>query len=121
MPLARSPWSDQALLGPAVCGLLAQELEQRFMADGFIPARFSVGLHLSADAGAALLLLTPVGALLLGAVVLGEKPSPWQITGATLMLAAAYLGARRASADRARIAPHETVRPAGDSEKGPRD
>jgi drug/metabolite transporter (DMT)-like permease len=51
--------------------------------------------RLSADAGAALLLATPVGALLLGAVVLGEKPSWWQVGGSVVMLAAAYLGTRR--------------------------
>lgn len=76
--------------------------------------------HLSADAGAALLLLTPVGALVLGAVVLGEKPSPWQILGAALMLAAAYLGTRRAGADQRSAEPHEIDCPAGDSEKYPR-
>lgn len=45
LPLARSPWSDHALLGPAVCGLLAQELEQELRTEDFMPARFSVGLH----------------------------------------------------------------------------
>ncbi|MFG1793397.1 DMT family transporter [Nocardia sp. NPDC049149] len=39
---------------------------------------------------ATLLLLTPVGALLLGAVILGERPALLQIVGSALILAAAY-------------------------------
>ncbi|WP_327139190.1 acyl-CoA thioesterase domain-containing protein [Nocardia sp. NBC_01327] len=45
LPLARSLWSDQALLGPAVCGLLAHELERQCLPEGFSPARFFVELH----------------------------------------------------------------------------
>ncbi|AQT79807.1 EamA family transporter [Mycolicibacterium litorale] len=37
-----------------------------------------------------LLLLTPVGALVAGMVVLGERPSAWQLTGCALVIAAAY-------------------------------
>ncbi|WP_155981228.1 DMT family transporter [Nocardia sp. BMG111209] len=55
--------------------------------------------HLPADAGAALLLLTPVGALILGAVILGQRPGAWQIGGSVLMLAAAYAGTRRGAAE----------------------
>jgi drug/metabolite transporter (DMT)-like permease len=47
--------------------------------------------HLPSDAGAALLMLTPVGALVLSAVVLGERPSPLQLAGAVIMLVSAYL------------------------------
>lgn len=54
--------------------------------------------RLPSDAGAALLMLTPVGALVLSGVVLGERPSPLQLTGAVLMLVSAYL----ATAERAR-------------------
>lgn len=46
--------------------------------------------HLSSDVGAALLLLTPVGALVLGALVLGERPTPLQLLGCVVMLGAAY-------------------------------
>ncbi|MFE9574914.1 DMT family transporter [Nocardia sp. NPDC006044] len=40
--------------------------------------------------GAGLLLLTPVGSLLLGALVLGERPAPLQIIGCAVILAVAY-------------------------------
>lgn len=46
--------------------------------------------HLSSPAGAVLLLLTPVGAIVLGALVLGERPAPAQLLGGALILAAAY-------------------------------
>lgn len=46
--------------------------------------------HLSSHAGAILLLLTPVGAVVLGALVLGERPTPVQLLGGALILAAAY-------------------------------
>ncbi|MGH3373681.1 MAG: DMT family transporter [Actinoallomurus sp.] len=45
---------------------------------------------LSSHVGAVLLLLTPVGALALGALVLGERPTPLQLLGGALVLAAAY-------------------------------
>ncbi len=47
--------------------------------------------RLPAAVGAALLLLTPVGALVLAAVVLGERPSPPQLLGCLLVLVSAYL------------------------------
>lgn len=40
--------------------------------------------------GAGLLLLTPVGSLLLGALLLGERPAPLQIVGCVVILAVAY-------------------------------
>lgn len=46
--------------------------------------------HLPSDTGAVLLMLTPVGALVLSAIVLGERPSPWQLIGTVIMLASAY-------------------------------
>jgi drug/metabolite transporter (DMT)-like permease len=46
--------------------------------------------RLPAEAGAALLLLTPVGSLLLGALALGERPSPLQLLGCGLVLVSAY-------------------------------
>jgi drug/metabolite transporter (DMT)-like permease len=49
---------------------------------------------LSHQAGAALLLLTPVGAVVLGAVVLGERPTWWQAAGCVLILGGAYLSSR---------------------------
>ncbi|KAA5834452.1 DMT family transporter [Saccharopolyspora hirsuta] len=42
--------------------------------------------HLSSQVGAILLLLTPVGALALGAAVLGERPTPLQLLGCALVL-----------------------------------
>lgn len=54
--------------------------------------------RLSSDAGAVLLMLTPVGALVLGAVVLGERPSALQLVGAALMLVSAYAATRTGGA-----------------------
>lgn len=53
--------------------------------------------RLASDIGAILLLLTPVGAVALGAAVLGERPSPWQLAGCVLILGAGWWAtARRA-------------------------
>lgn len=49
--------------------------------------------RLRVEVGSALLLLTPAGALLLAAVVLGEVPSALQILGCVLVLGSAYLTA----------------------------
>jgi drug/metabolite transporter (DMT)-like permease len=46
--------------------------------------------HLSSTASAAMLMLTPVGALALSALVLGEQPTILQLLGCTLMLTSAY-------------------------------
>jgi drug/metabolite transporter (DMT)-like permease len=46
--------------------------------------------HLPGQTTAVLLLLTPVGAVALGAAVLGERPTPLQAAGCVLVLAAAY-------------------------------
>jgi drug/metabolite transporter (DMT)-like permease len=51
--------------------------------------------RLPAEVGAALLLLTPVGALVLGALVLGERPSVLQLVGCALILVAAYVASTR--------------------------
>jgi drug/metabolite transporter (DMT)-like permease len=48
---------------------------------------------LPAEVGAALLLLTPVGALVLAALVLNERPSLLQLVGCALVLASAYAAA----------------------------
>src|SRR3954470_1153007 len=50
---------------------------------------------LPSEVGAALLLLTPVGALVLGALVLGELPSVLQLTGCGLILVSAYVASLR--------------------------
>jgi drug/metabolite transporter (DMT)-like permease len=47
--------------------------------------------RLRTQTSAALLLLTPAGALLLGAIVLDERPTPLQLVGCALMLATAYV------------------------------
>lgn len=49
--------------------------------------------RLHVEVGSALLLLTPVGALLLAAAVLGEVPSALQVLGCVLVLGSAYLTA----------------------------
>ncbi|WP_433662180.1 EamA family transporter [Nocardia sp. CA-128927] len=51
-------------------------------------ARYSP--HVPSALGAALLLLTPVGSLLLGALILDERPAPVQIIGCAVILAVAY-------------------------------
>ncbi|TGD88460.1 thioesterase family protein [Mycolicibacterium sp. CH28] len=45
---ARSRWGEDMLNGPAVVGLAAWNLEQRFSADGFLPARLTVDLFKAA-------------------------------------------------------------------------
>ncbi|GAB3986271.1 DMT family transporter [Actinoallomurus acanthiterrae] len=47
--------------------------------------------RLSASVGAALLLFQPVGSVLLGAVILGERPTLLQLGGCAIVLAALYL------------------------------
>ncbi|WP_350281532.1 DMT family transporter [Kribbella sp. HUAS MG21] len=51
--------------------------------------------RLPSHVGAALLMLTPVGALALSAVVLGERPTVPQLIGAVLILAGAYFSGNR--------------------------
>jgi drug/metabolite transporter (DMT)-like permease len=46
--------------------------------------------RLASHVGAALLLLTPVGAVALSAVVLGERPTPLQLIGCALILISAF-------------------------------
>jgi drug/metabolite transporter (DMT)-like permease len=53
------------------------------------------GPRLPSDVSSALLLLTPVGSVALGAVVLGERPSPLQVAGCALVLVASYVGTAR--------------------------
>ncbi len=56
--------------------------------------------RLAGHVGAVLLLLTPVGAVALGAVVRGERPTPLQLAGCGLILASAYaMGRGDASGD----------------------
>jgi drug/metabolite transporter (DMT)-like permease len=50
---------------------------------------------LPSEVGSALLLLMPIGAVALGAVVLGERPSPLQLAGCVLVLVASYAGTVR--------------------------
>jgi drug/metabolite transporter (DMT)-like permease len=53
------------------------------------------GPRLPSDAGSTLLLLTPIGAVALGALVLAERPSPLQLAGCALVLVAGYIGTAR--------------------------
>ncbi|MDN3021984.1 DMT family transporter [Streptomyces sp. S.PB5] len=62
--------------------------------------------RLPSHVGAVLLLLTPVGALALGAAVLGERPTVAQWAGCTLILVSAY-----ATVTRGRGAPPRRGRP----------
>ncbi|MFD8388280.1 DMT family transporter [Streptomyces sp. NPDC059680] len=50
---------------------------------------------LASHVGAVLLLLTPVGAVVLSAVVLGERPTPLQLAGCGLILISAYFTTAR--------------------------
>ncbi|RMI31498.1 acyl-CoA thioesterase domain-containing protein [Nocardia stercoris] len=42
---SRSLWAPGILSGPPVCGLLAREIESRYLTEGFAPARYTVDLH----------------------------------------------------------------------------
>ncbi|NBH04890.1 EamA family transporter [Amycolatopsis sp. SID8362] len=53
--------------------------------------------RLPSEVGAALLMLTPIGALALGALVLGERPTALQLTGSAVVLAGAYFASRNTS------------------------
>lgn len=74
--------------------------------------------RLSSHVGAVLLLLTPVGALALGALVLGERPTPLQLVGGALILAAAYVvtsrGLRRREYERTPPGADAARRPGSD-------
>ena len=48
-----------------------------------------------AEIGCALLMLMPIGAVVLGAVILAERPSPLQLAGCALVLVASYAGTAR--------------------------
>jgi drug/metabolite transporter (DMT)-like permease len=51
--------------------------------------------RLPSEVSSALLLLTPVGAVVLGAMVLAERPSALQLAGCALVLVAGYAGTAR--------------------------
>ncbi len=53
--------------------------------------------RLSSQAGAMLLLLTPVGAVALSALVLRERPSAWQLAGCALVLVSVQFATMRVS------------------------
>ena len=53
--------------------------------------------RLPSDTGAALLMLTPVGALVLSGIALGERPTPLQLVGAAVMLLSAYAATTEAT------------------------
>ena len=50
---------------------------------------------LPSEVSSALLMLMPIGAIVLGALVLGERPSPLQLAGCALVLVASYAGTAR--------------------------
>jgi drug/metabolite transporter (DMT)-like permease len=56
--------------------------------------------RLPPEVGAAVLLLTPVGSLVLGAVVLGERPSALQLVGCAVVLLTAYVVSARPRRER---------------------
>ncbi|MET9027051.1 DMT family transporter [Nocardia sp. NPDC004168] len=56
--------------------------------------------HLSSTVSAAMLMLTPVGALALAAVVLGEQPTMLQLSGCALILVSAYAASTSGSGRR---------------------
>lgn len=60
---------------------------------------------LPSHVGAALLMLTPVGALVLGTLVLHERPTWLQLTGCVLIVAGAYLSGNRLRVRRTGRAP----------------
>jgi drug/metabolite transporter (DMT)-like permease len=50
---------------------------------------------LPSEVSSALLMLMPIGAIALGALVLGERPSSLQLAGCTVVLVASYVGITR--------------------------
>lgn len=78
--------------------------------------------RLPSTVSSALLLLMPVGAVALGAVVLGEHPSPLQLAGCALVLVAGYLAGSGVEPDRESAAADasapETVGPLRFRERG---
>lgn len=64
---------------------------------GWLLVAFCSG-RLPSTVSSALLLLTPVGAVALGALALAERPSPLQLAGCALVLVAGYLGTARKAA-----------------------
>ncbi|MGY6025387.1 DMT family transporter [Streptomyces spinosirectus] len=70
---------------------------------------------LASHVGAVLLLLTPVGAVALGAVVLGERPTLLQLVGCVLILVSAYFAAARETRP-----PKRSALPQGVPRKPPR-
>jgi drug/metabolite transporter (DMT)-like permease len=67
---------------------------------GWLLVAFSAP-RLPSHLGPVLLLFTPIGALILGAAVLGERPTPPQLLGGGLILAGAYF-ANSSSSDRSK-------------------
>ncbi|OBH93538.1 multidrug DMT transporter permease [Mycobacterium scrofulaceum] len=61
---------------------------------GWLLVAFCSG-RLPSAVSSAILLLTPVGAVALGAVALAERPSPLQLAGCLLVLVAGHLGTAR--------------------------
>lgn len=61
--------------------------------------------RLPSSTGASILLLQPVGAVLLGMLVLGQFPSAWQLVGCVVVIGAVAFAARR----RAEPSPEEAV------------
>ncbi|WP_405166820.1 DMT family transporter [Nocardia sp. NBC_01499] len=75
-------------VGDAALGWIALTALTNGAIGWLLVARYSP--QVPSAVGAALLLLTPVGSLLLGALILGERPAPIQIIGCVLILAVAY-------------------------------
>ena len=65
--------------------------------------------RLASEVGAILLLLTPVGAVLLGYLVLGERPTVLQLVGCVLVLVSVQVATLRVRSrdDRDHAAPDE--------------
>jgi drug/metabolite transporter (DMT)-like permease len=72
--------------------------------------------RLPSTVSSALLLLMPVGAVALGAVVLGERPSPLQLAGCAVVLLAGYVASSGVRTDREHApsaAPRKAAGPLG--------
>lgn len=88
--MAAAPWWGGFDLAPAwpMLGWLGLVTLTGQLLGWLLVAKLSA--RVSSETSSVLLLLTPVGALVAGMVVLGERPSFWQLTGCTLVIAAAY-------------------------------
>jgi len=103
---AVGPWWHGLVLWPGwrTVGLLILVAITGQLLGWLLVALFSA--RLPSTVSSVLLLLTPVGAVALGAAALGERPSLPQLAGCALVLFAGYLGSSESSGTTGQPRPH---------------